>query len=66
MKTFYSLWSLVLQILLVITVVSSYNIRLIILIATILLEGIIGMFKEELKEELIEELKKEIKHESKF
>ena len=58
MKTFYSLWSLVLQILLVVTVISSCDIRLIILIATILLEGIIGMFKEELKEELENKLKK--------
>ncbi len=66
MKTFFALWSLVLHILLVVTVVSKCDIRLIILIATILLEGIVGMFKEELKEELIEELKKGDKNESKF
>lgn len=57
MKTFYSLWSLVLHILLVVTVVSKCNIKLIILIAAVLLEGVIGMFKEELKEELKDELK---------
>lgn len=57
MKTFFGLWSLVLHILLVVTVVSKCDIRLIILIATILLEGIIGMFKEKLKEELKDELK---------
>lgn len=58
MKTFFGLWSLVLHILLVVTVVSGCDIRLIILIAAVLLEGVIGMFKEELKEELKDELKK--------
>lgn len=58
MKTFFGLWSLVLHILLVVTVVSGCDIRLIILIAAVLLEGVIGMFKEELKEELKDGLKK--------
>lgn len=57
MKTFFALQSLVLNILLVVTVVSSCDIRLVILVATIFLVGIIGMFKEELKEELKDELK---------
>lgn len=57
MKTFFTLQSLVLNILLVVTVVSSCDIRLIILIATIFLVGVMGMFKEELKEELKNELK---------
>lgn len=57
MKTFFALQSLVLNILLVVTVVSKCDIRLIILIATIFLVGVMGMFKEELKEELKNELK---------
>lgn len=57
MKTFFALWSLVLNILLVVTVVSKCDIRLIILIATIFLVGVMGMFKEELKEELKNGLK---------
>lgn len=58
MKTFFALQSLILNILLVVTVVSKCDIRLIILIATIFLVGVMGMFKEELKEELKNELKK--------
>ena len=58
MKTFFALWSLVLSILLVVTVVSNCNIKLVILIATIFLVGVMGMFKEELKEELKNGLKK--------
>lgn len=58
MKTFFALQSLILNILLVVTVVSKCDIKLIILIATIFLVGVMGMFKEELKEELKNELKK--------
>ena len=58
MKTFFALQSLILNILLVVTVVSKCDIRLIILIATIFLFVVMGMFKEELKEELKNELKK--------
>jgi hypothetical protein len=57
MKNLLSLWVLVLYIILIATVITDCSIKLTIFIATAVLTGVVGMFKEELKEELKNELK---------
>ena len=58
MKTLLGLWVLVLYILLIATIMTDCSIKLTIYLATTLLIGVMGMFKEELKEWLENKLKK--------
>lgn len=58
MKTLLGLSVLVLYILLIATIMTDCSIKLIIYLATTLLIGVMGMFREELKEWLKNKLKK--------
>lgn len=58
MKNLIALWVLVLYIVLIATVITDCSIKLTIFIATTILIGVMGIFKEELKEELENKLKK--------
>lgn len=57
MKTFFGLLWLALYVFLIVIIMSDCSIKLIIFIATVVLTGAIGMFKEELKEKLKDKLK---------